>query len=105
MLGRLHMSIEECKRWYLALAKDAFTPIYSPVNKVGRLLGKIQAKPAFDERKLENAIQHIILSALQKDNELQSMPRNKTEMADKMKGFNSEPSLLYHDQSEKSCKM
>ncbi|TAQ91338.1 hypothetical protein B7494_g305 [Chlorociboria aeruginascens] len=105
MLGRLHMSVKECRRWYIQLAKEAFTPIYSPFNKVGKLLGKIQAKPVFDAIKLENAIQSIVLSSL-KDVKLQSIP--KPEIAEKMKGFTSPdslPSLLFHpDQSEEGCK-
>jgi len=101
MLGRLRMSVKDCKKWYIRLAKDAFTPIYSSYNAVGKLLGKIQAKPAFDEKKLEDAIQNIVLAALEKDVKLQSTPRYKRENANKM----NDDTLFFHpEQSEKSCK-
>ncbi|PQE20346.1 acyl transferase acyl hydrolase lysophospholipase protein [Rutstroemia sp. NJR-2017a BBW] len=107
MLGRLRMSVKECKEWYMKLAKDAFTPIYSSFNRVGKLLGKIQAKPAFNEKKLEDAILSIILSALQRDvkNQLRGTPRHMPEMLNRNKGSEAQNLLLYHPgQSEQSGK-
>ncbi|PQE23033.1 ankyrin repeat protein [Rutstroemia sp. NJR-2017a WRK4] len=107
MLGRLRMSVKECKERYMKLAKDAFTPIYSSFNRVGKLLGKIQAKPAFNEKKLEDAILSIILSALQRDvkTQLRGTSRHMPEMPDRNKGSEAQNLLLYHPgQSEQSGK-
>jgi hypothetical protein len=111
MLGRLRMSVKECKAWYMKLAKDAFTPTYSSLNRVGKLLGKllgkIQAKPAFNEKKLEEAILSIILSALHRDdkNQLRNTPGHMLEMLDRNKGSEAQNLLLYHPgQSEQSGK-
>ncbi|KAI1178341.1 acyl transferase/acyl hydrolase/lysophospholipase [Nemania sp. FL0916] len=56
MLGRLRMSVEDCKEAYMSLGRRAFTP----VNFVKRITGKATVGPQFQTEPLENAIKEII---------------------------------------------
>lgn len=56
MLGRLRMSIADCKKAYMDLAEEAFTP----KNFIGQLIGKVAVGPEFETAPLENAIKRII---------------------------------------------
>ena len=99
MLGRLHMSVADCKRWYMEIAKDAFTPTISRLNPINRW----RAGAAFEVEKLEDAICKIVLSALPEGSELHNYPESI------LRG-KSEPEprdclLKNPDKLEKSCRV
>jgi hypothetical protein len=56
MLGRLRMSISDCKEAYTKLSKQAFTK----KNVITRGLEKVRVGPQFETEPLENAIKDII---------------------------------------------
>jgi hypothetical protein len=67
MLGRLRMSIEECKKKYQELAASAFTPANSKFNLPARTWRFISASANFDPLKLEAAINDIISQAVKRN--------------------------------------
>lgn len=67
MLGRLHMSVSECKRKYQELAASAFTPANSKFNLPARSWRFISAGAVFDPLKLEAAIDDIISQAVHRN--------------------------------------
>lgn len=71
MLGRLRMSVADCKRWYLDLARSAFTPTASGFNPYSRWF----AGANYDVEKLEEAIYRILLSALPEGSSLHNDPQ------------------------------
>jgi hypothetical protein len=56
MLGRLRMSIEECKKAYMDLSEEAFTK----KNIISQAKEKLMVGPQFKTRPLETAIKSII---------------------------------------------
>jgi hypothetical protein len=56
MLGRLRMSVKDCKAAYINLSERAFTK----KNFLGRVTGKFTVGPRFETRPLEDAIKTII---------------------------------------------
>lgn len=59
MLGRLRMSVEQCKKAYINLAEDAFTK----KNLISQIKEKASIGPQFKTKPLENAIRTIIGAA------------------------------------------
>lgn len=60
MLGRLRMSITQCREAYEKLASEAFLPVNYSLRPLRKITDKYQAKPEFDVRALENAIRKVI---------------------------------------------
>lgn len=65
MLGRLRMSIADCRKAYKQLSKQAFTPLHSKANILARVSGFWNVSGGtFDERELEKAIKSVVASSL-----------------------------------------
>jgi patatin-like phospholipase/acyl hydrolase len=60
MLGRLRMSIAECKNAYLSLSRAVFTPVRSKANVPGKTLDFLKANGKFDHEVLEKCITQIL---------------------------------------------
>jgi hypothetical protein len=63
MLGRLHMTLDECEAAYLKLSERIFNPRRRPANMLGRANDLLQAAGRFDTDTLREAIQQIIRDA------------------------------------------
>lgn len=61
MLGRLHMSIEECESAYSLLSETIFTPIHNPANPI-RVYKFLNAQGKFSSTPLEDCIKSTIWS-------------------------------------------
>jgi hypothetical protein len=61
MLGRLHMSLEQCKKAYIELSERVFTPRHL-ITRLGS--GSPFFGPRFQTRPLEDEIINIIATAL-----------------------------------------
>ncbi len=99
MLGRLRMSTADCKRWYLDISKDAFTPVISRFNPINWW----SAGASFDGKRLEDAIHRIVLSALPEGSKLHNDPefnQGLKEKPDPQESLLKIPSGL-----EESCKV
>lgn len=59
MLGRLRMSLKDCKKAYLELSKKIFTPRRSGFNRL-RALNVLQVNGRFDAEVLKEAMVEII---------------------------------------------
>ena len=59
MLGRLHMSLAQCKKAYLELAGAAFTP----KNRFMQVVEKVNVGPQYKSKPLEDAIKSTIAKA------------------------------------------
>jgi hypothetical protein len=99
MLGRLRMSIADCKRWYLEIATEAFTPTASRYNPISRWF----AGATFDAEKLETSIYRIILSALPEGSKLHNDPQFNKKL--KPKPEPRESLLQSPTGLEESCKV
>ena len=60
MLGRLRMSIVDCRAAYETLSRQSFTPLHSKVNVVASAIGLWSADAAFDVKELEKSIRQVI---------------------------------------------
>lgn len=60
MLGRLRMSVVECRDAYLELSKDIFRLKRGRFNKAGQVLDMLEGAGKFDAKALENAIKEVI---------------------------------------------
>ncbi|KFY41719.1 hypothetical protein V494_02825 [Pseudogymnoascus sp. VKM F-4513 (FW-928)] len=60
MLGRLRMSIADCRKAYEEISKQAFTPLHSKANIVASAFGLWKVGSTFDEKELEKAIKDVI---------------------------------------------
>ncbi|KFY16292.1 hypothetical protein V492_01439 [Pseudogymnoascus sp. VKM F-4246] len=60
MLGRLRMSIADCRKAYEEISKQAFTPLHSKANVVASAFGFWKVGSTFDEKELEKAIKDVI---------------------------------------------
>jgi hypothetical protein len=65
MLGRLKMSLKDCKNAYIRLSESVFTP----VNIIQHVVGFPHLGPKFQTAPLERAIQDILKDALKCTNE------------------------------------
>lgn len=99
MLGRLRMSVADCKRWYGEVAREAFSPTASRYNPISRWL----AGATFDGEKLENAIHTIVLSALPEGSKLHNDPEFNKKL--KLKPEPQESLLQSPAGLEESCKV
>jgi hypothetical protein len=63
MLGRLHMSIEECESAYSLLSETIFTPIHNPANPI-RVYKFLNAQGKFSSTPLEDCIKSTIWSKI-----------------------------------------
>lgn len=62
MLGRLRMTLKDCREAYEELSMKAFTPLYSKMNIIANGMGFWRAGATFDVDKLEQAIRAVISS-------------------------------------------
>lgn len=60
MLGRLRMSISQCRAAYEELASEAFQPVNYSHHPLKKVKDKLQANPQFDVGALESAIRKVI---------------------------------------------
>ena len=68
MLGRLKMSIEECRDAYLELSKQAFTPVtWFPLVVNSVLPSSWSIRPRFDSKALELGIKNLVVQVLRRD--------------------------------------
>lgn len=67
MLGRLRMSVEDCRTAYEKLSKQAFTPLKSKMNVLANLGVFWSAGPTFNVVELERAIISVIEENLEKN--------------------------------------
>ncbi|KAF2395740.1 phospholipase, patatin family protein [Trichodelitschia bisporula] len=70
MLGRLRMSLAECKKAYLNLSKAIFTPVRNKANVPGKVLDFLNANGKFDSQPLEHCIREILKEQNKPENEL-----------------------------------
>lgn len=56
MLGRLHMSVEECEATYLNLSERIFNPRRASINVIGRTKDLWKAEGRFDGEELKACI-------------------------------------------------
>lgn len=59
MLGRFHMSVDECIDKYLQLSSAAFQPRRSKTNVLGAVKDKLQAKGAYRSETLANEFKKV----------------------------------------------
>lgn len=64
MLGRLHMSLDECEEAYLNLSRKIFKPKHGRFNKASQWADFLLANEKFDSARLEGAIKDCINSTL-----------------------------------------
>lgn len=67
VLGRLRMTIEECRNAYLTLSKEAFQVKNFIAKPSLKLPWNTKLKARFDTDALERGIRQIIVTALRKD--------------------------------------
>ena len=67
MLGRLHMTLDECEEAYLRLSKKIFQPKRGKLNKGMKMVDFLQANGRFDSKVLEEAIKECIKGKLPED--------------------------------------
>ncbi|OJD29637.1 ankyrin repeat protein [Diplodia corticola] len=67
MLGRLHMTLDQCEQAYRELSKKIFTPKRSSWNLPGRANDRYQVNGKFDSDILERAIKSVIKEQLHPD--------------------------------------
>ena len=73
MLGRLRMTLEECRTAYLKLSEQIFNPRRTKFNVVGRAKDFLLANGKFDWMELEEAIKEIIGHKLPESTLLQNL--------------------------------
>ncbi|KAE9364538.1 FabD/lysophospholipase-like protein [Stipitochalara longipes BDJ] len=64
MLGRLRMSIADCRKAYEEISQQAFTPLHSKANFVVSAFSFWNVGSTFDEKELEKAIKEVIGTSL-----------------------------------------
>jgi hypothetical protein len=62
MLGRLHMSIDECEEVYVELAQKIFVPNRSQANIVGQAYDFVNVRGKFSSEALEAGIKNAVRS-------------------------------------------
>jgi hypothetical protein len=70
MLGRLHMTIDECEDVYVELAQKIFVPNRSKANIVGQALDFVNARGKFSSEALEAGIKDVVKSKGFSDDQL-----------------------------------
>jgi hypothetical protein len=70
MLGRLHMTIDECEKVYVELAQRIFVPNRSQANIVGRAVDFVNVRGKFSSEALEAGIKDAVKSKGFSDDEL-----------------------------------
>lgn len=76
MLGRLHMTLEECEDSYLKLSERIFTPTRHWLNIFGQGKDFLQADGRFDANALETAIKECIRTKMPEDTLLMDQETN-----------------------------
>jgi Patatin-like phospholipase len=79
MLGRLHMSIDECRKAYRELSDEAFSQKNNRAKPSWTWPWKWKLKARFDSDALERGIKRIIVAALQQRPENQSLSHEELE--------------------------
>jgi len=76
MLGRLHMTIDECEDVYVELAQKIFVPNRSKANIVGQALDFVNARGKFSSEALEAGIKDAVKSKGFSDDQLLYNPKD-----------------------------
>jgi patatin-like phospholipase/acyl hydrolase len=70
MLGRLRMSLAECKNAYVELSRAIFTPVHSNGNVPGKVYDFLKANGKFDSKPLGECIKQMLKQQGKSESEL-----------------------------------